>query len=41
MNSEKKHKKKSKMERGLTNRHVQVMAMYEPMLRELLSFGCD
>ena len=27
MNSEKKHKKKSKMERGLTNRHVQVMAI--------------
>ena len=27
MNSENKHKKKSKMERGLTNRHVQVMAI--------------
>ena len=27
MNSEEKHKKKSKMERGLTNRHVQVMAI--------------
>ena len=27
MNSENKHKKKNKMERGLTNRHVQVMAI--------------